>query len=142
MIDRIFCIAGSVMLIGLALVMGCADSSETPSTGAVPSPNDALPSSAPAPVVPVTPSAVTNTEEHGHKAGAHGGIMVSLGSGSYHAEAVFEKGGVLRLYTLGNDESRVIDVEKQMLKGFVKIEGESEAEQFTLQPAQGNRASG
>jgi len=59
--------------------------------------------------------------------------MVSLGRDSYHAEAVFEKGGVLRLYTLGKDESRVIDVEKQTLRGFVKIEGESEAQPFTLE---------
>ena len=87
-------------------------------------------------VVPASATAATpaaNAEEHGHKAGAHGGIMISLGRDSYHAEAVFEKGGVLRLYTLGKEESRVIDVEKQTLKGFVKAEGESEAEQFTLE---------
>ena len=80
----------------------------------------------------VTPTVVADSEEHGHKAGAHGGIMVSLGRDSYHAEAVFEKGGVLRLYTLGKDESRVIDVENQTLKGFVKGEGDAEAHQFTL----------
>ena len=60
--------------------------------------------------------------------------MISLGRDSYHAEAVFEKGGVLRLYTLGKDESRVIDVEKQTLRGFVKAEDENEAHQFTLEP--------
>lgn len=59
--------------------------------------------------------------------------MVSLGRDSYHAEAVFEKGGVLRLYTLGKEESRVIDVEKQTLKAFVKAEGDAEAQQFALE---------
>ena len=58
--------------------------------------------------------------------------MISLGRDSYHAEAVFEKGGVLRLYTLGKEESRVIDVEKQTLKGFVKAEGDAEAQEFAL----------
>ncbi len=28
-------------------------------------------------------------DDHGHKPGAHGGILVSLGKDSYHAEAVF-----------------------------------------------------
>lgn len=74
-------------------------------------------------------------EDHGHKPGAHGGIMISLGRDSYHAEAVFEKGGVLRLYTLGRDESRVLDVESQTLKGFVKADGDSESHQFTLEAA-------
>ncbi|MBX9653951.1 hypothetical protein K2Y11_10085 [bacterium] len=81
----------------------------------------------------VTPTGLAAVEEHGHKSGAHGGILISLGRDSYHAEAVFEKGGVLRLYTLGKDESRVIDVEKQTLKGFVKVEGDAEAHQFTLE---------
>lgn len=72
--------------------------------------------------------------DHGHLPGLHGGTIASLGDDSYHVEAVFEKGGVLRLYTLGADESRVIDVEQQTLQGFVKIEGESEAFAFTLQP--------
>jgi len=73
-------------------------------------------------------------EEHGHKPGEHGGIIVSLGRDSYHVEAVFEEGNRLRLYTLGNDESRVIDVDKQTLGGFVKAEGATEARPFTFEP--------
>lgn len=73
-------------------------------------------------------------EEHGHKAGAHGGIIVSLGRDSYHVEAVFEAGNKLRLYTLGNDESRVIDIEVQSLSGFAKAEGENDAMPFELEP--------
>jgi hypothetical protein len=59
-------------------------------------------------------------EEHGHEAGAHGGVLVSLGRDSYHVEAIVTDGGELRLYTLGNDESRVMDVEIQELAAFVK----------------------
>ncbi len=46
--------------------------------------------------------------------------MVSLGRDSYHVEAVVDSEGAIRLYTLGKDESRVIDVESQTLKGFVE----------------------
>lgn len=73
-------------------------------------------------------------EEHGHKPGAHGGLMVSLGADSYHAEAVFEQNGKLRLYTLGNDESRVIDVESQTLKAFARLDASAEAIPFVLEP--------
>ena len=81
---------------------------------------------------PADTAASTSDEEHGHKPGAHGGIMVSLGQDSYHAEAVFEKGGVLRLYTLGQDETRVIDVDVQTLKGYVRSAGASESLPFSL----------
>lgn len=127
-------IAGGLLLSGVALVVGCAERS-TSSASASPAAEKAssvVPASSSTVAAAVTPTVVANSEEHGHKAGAHGGIMVSLGRDSYHAEAVFEKGGVLRLYTLGKDESRVIDVEKQTLKGFVKGEGDTEAHQFTL----------
>lgn len=55
-----------------------------------------------------TAAAKTGAEavsEHAHKPGDHGGIIVEIGRDNYHAEAVFEKGGVLRLYTLGKDEA-------------------------------------
>lgn len=72
--------------------------------------------------------------EHGHVPGAHGGIMVSLGRDSYHVEAVVETGGTIRLYTLGKDESRVIDVESQTLKGFVKADGDADSKTITFEP--------
>lgn len=72
--------------------------------------------------------------EHGHVPGAHGGIMVSLGRDSYHVEAVVENGGAIRLYTLGKDESRVIDVESQTLKGFVKADGDADSKTIAFEP--------
>ena len=72
--------------------------------------------------------------EHGHEPGEHGGIIVSLGRDSYHAEAVFEKGGRLRLYMFGQDETRVQEVESQELTAYAKAEGGGEAVSFTLKP--------
>jgi hypothetical protein len=74
-----------------------------------------------------------SSAEHGHKMGDHGGIMVSLGRDSYHIEAVFDDDGAIRLYTLGKDESRVIDVEIQSLQGFVKSEGDAKANSIAFE---------
>jgi YHS domain-containing protein len=71
--------------------------------------------------------------EHPHKPGAHGGRIVEIGFDNYHAEAVFERGGVVRLYTLGKDESRVQDVERQELTAYVK-EGDGEAVPVAFKP--------
>jgi hypothetical protein len=72
---------------------------------------------------------------HGHKPGAHGGIIVEIGRDNYHAEAVFEKGGRLRLYALGKDEARVQEVERQELTAYAKADGDAESTPFTLLPA-------
>jgi hypothetical protein len=81
-----------------------------------------------------TAAKVEADSEHGHKAGAHGGIMVSLGRDSYHVEAVVDTEGSIRLYTLGKDETRVIDIERQSLKGFVKADGDTDSKSITFDP--------
>src|SRR5687767_4864896 len=68
----------------------------------------------------MTPPTAHGDGDHGHKPSAHGGIIVPVGRDNYHAEAVFETGGTLRLYTLGQDESKVLEVEAQPLTGYVK----------------------
>lgn len=73
--------------------------------------------------------------DHEHLPGAHGGIMISLGRDSYHVEAVVESSGKIRLYTLGKDESRVIEVDAQTLNGFVKEEGGVDSTAMTFEPA-------
>ena len=90
-------------------------------------------SNSPAPAEPAK-APVKSDGEHGHKPTAHGGIVVPIGSDSYHAEAVFEKGGVLRLYTLGQDEAKVLEVEAQPLTAYAKAEGGTESESLTLAP--------
>ncbi|MEQ1827813.1 MAG: hypothetical protein ABL921_17770 [Pirellula sp.] len=86
-------------------------------------------------VSPLSAAAPESDTDHGHKAGAHGGIMVSLGRDSYHIEAVVESDGVIRLYTLGKDETRVIDVESQSLKGFVKADGDADSKSIAFEPS-------
>ena len=76
----------------------------------------------------------TDQGEHGHKTGAHGGIIVSLGRDSHHVEAIVTSDGRLQLYTLGSDESRVMDIESQQLAGFVKPAGGADATEITIQP--------
>jgi hypothetical protein len=74
------------------------------------------------------------SREHGHKAGSHGGTIVAIGRDNYHAEAVIEKGGLLRLYMLGQDESRLLEVEAQFLTAHVKPEEGGEAVPVPVKP--------
>lgn len=76
----------------------------------------------------------TNTEEHDHKPSIHGGIPVSIGRDSYHAEAVSEQRGVLRLYMLGQDETKGQEVEIQELTAYVKAETDTQAVAVPLLP--------
>ena len=73
-------------------------------------------------------------EDHGHKPGDHGGIIVPLGRDSYHVEAVFVKNGTVRLYVLGKEETRVQEVDAQDLAAFVTPEGSTEAVAVTFKP--------
>lgn len=75
------------------------------------------------------------SEEHAHKPGAHGGLRVPIGLDNYHAEAVVGKDGVLRIWTLGKDESRIQEVSRQRLTAFIRPEGDSEAVEVVLEPA-------
>jgi YHS domain-containing protein len=85
---------------------------------------------------PATPAAAqpAGEKDHAHKPGNHGGIVVEIGRDNYHAEVVFDKAGVVRLFTLGQDETRVLEVERQELKAYAKAEGSAEAEEFVLRP--------
>ena len=73
-------------------------------------------------------------DEHGHKAGQFGGIIVPIGRDSYHAEAVFGKDGLLTLFTLGQDEAKVMEVEPQTLTAHATPEGGTTSSEFVLKP--------
>ena len=79
-------------------------------------------------------SKTASEEEHAHQPGAHGGIIVSLGRDSYHVEAVFEQGGKLRLHMLGNDETKIQEVNAQELTAYVKASDGNESVSLTLKP--------
>lgn len=130
----------STLSVGMLIVAGCSPTAQrsesSPKDSATPNAgqlaNDGRNSVAAA--QPAKTSSESDSE-HGHKAGAHGGIMVSLGRDSYHIEAVIDSEGTIRLYTLGKDESRVIDVESQSLKGFVKVEGDADSKSIVFEPS-------
>lgn len=115
--------AGVAAAAGLAVV-GCGS----------PDPAAQTVSSQPAGKAPAAGAPGPTDEAHGHKPGAHGGILVSLGRDSYHAEAVFEKGGTVRLYLLGKDEARIQEVEAQELTAYVTPDGSTEADKMTFRP--------
>ncbi len=106
-------------VVGLA---GCNGSTDTPD----PPPG---PSAGP---TPAKHGPDAKDGEHGHKPTAHGGIIVPIGRDNYHGEAVFEKDGVIRFYTLGQDEAKVIEVEAEPLNAYAKPEGVTEATAFVF----------
>jgi hypothetical protein len=64
---------------------------------------------------------------------------VEIGNDNYHAEIVFAQGGVVRIHTLGQDESKVQEVDAQTLTAYVKPEGsEAVAVEFRPEPAAGD----
>lgn len=110
------------------ILSGCNKQTEDKAPGAIPK-ADKSPSSE-----SKEAGSTKKGEDHGHKPGAHGGIMVEIGRDNYHAEAVFEKGGLLKLFMLGKDESKVVDVESQILKAYVKEVMGTEAVEMDIQP--------
>jgi hypothetical protein len=121
-----FSLASALLIIG-----GCSQSSpETVPTTSASSADEMRP-------VPNANAKVQNADgsaEHGHEAGEHGGIIVSLGRDSYHVEAIITDKGELQLYTLGNDETRVMDIEVQELVAYVKPTNGSVLTSLELQP--------
>lgn len=108
-----------------------ATSTESTSTGTA-SATSTAPASAATTDLDTTGEA--ESEGHGHKPGAHGGIIVSIGADSYHAEAVFQQGGVLKLFMLGQDESRIVEVDAQNLTAYFRAVDDTEAIPAELKP--------
>lgn len=131
---------GGVLLGCIVFAVGCGgSSSDIASRRSLPKGSDSQSRTA----SEVATTDKSHPEMHGHEAGVHGGIMVSLGRDNYHVEVVFEADGGVHLYMLGQDETRVIDVEVQTLKGFVKEQEASTAQSimFEAQPQVGDAAN-
>src|SRR5262249_28619070 len=64
----------------------------------------------------------------------HGGVIAAIGVDNYHVEAIFEKNGVVRVYTLGKDEARVEEFESQTLTAYARPAAGGEAAAFKLKP--------
>jgi YHS domain-containing protein len=111
-------LTASLLALALLVISGCQNGKDQPSTAEVKSRNSP-----------------TDSSEHGHKPGTHGGNIVEIGRDNYHAEVVFEKDGVIRLYLLAQDEARVQEVELQTLTAYAKPAGSSESIRFDVKPA-------
>ena len=60
-------------------------------------------------------------KDHDHPPGPHGGAMVVIGrENQFHAEAVFERAGHVRVYTYGEDETRVYPIDSQPVPAKVR----------------------
>ncbi|MDY3553298.1 hypothetical protein R5W24_002397 [Gemmata sp. JC717] len=128
--NRKWVLFGVLVVIPVVALVGCSNNSTVPTQkAAAPQSGEAKPDGA-------------KGDEHAHKPGTHGGTIVALGKDSYHAEAVFEKGGKVRLYMLGKEETRVQQVEAQTLSAFVTPEGSTDAVPvaFKPEPQQGDAA--
>jgi YHS domain-containing protein len=112
----------------LLAVVGCGTGRDS---GSGPASTDGKTAATPQ-TSPVEPA--QSEADHAHKPGAHGGLIVSIGLDSYHAEALLEQGGTLKLLMLGQDESRVLEVEKQTLKAYVKASGSQSAVPVDVMP--------
>ena len=124
-------LSGSALALVFA-VGGCGSGSATPQAASDGAASVAAPTAAPSQAE--TEAVAATEEEHAHEPGMHGGIIVPIGRDSYHAEAVFEQGGTLRLFMLGQDEGRVQEVETQTLTAYVKAEGGTDSVSFMLEP--------
>jgi hypothetical protein len=132
-----YLLSGAVLSAGslIAIAAGCGSQS-SPTVGSP----EAVPSSTNNSPVTTTTAAVSDDshgknigeEEHPHKPGSHGGIIIPIGSDSYHAEAVIETTGEFRLLMLGKDETRIQEVDVQPIKAYVKVIGDPSATPIDL----------
>src|SRR5262245_3341979 len=109
-------------LAAVAVVVGCGTRTQPPAVAVGEESQETKPQPAGKP------------DEHAHKPGTHGRTIGEIGRDNYHAEVVLEKGGVLRLYTLGKDEAKIQEVEQQKLTAYVKHEEGGEHVPVTLRP--------
>ena len=118
-------VVSSLGTLGMVAFVGCSPSTSTHPTASTSDPTAVQTAS----VSPASRLSVSkeSTEEHPHIPGAHGGIVIPIGSDSYHTEAVIEKNGVFRLLMLGADETRIQEVDLQAIHAYIKAAGDTDA---------------
>jgi hypothetical protein len=75
-------------------------------------------------------AAVANGQSH--DATEHGHAKGTEALGDYHARIAVEQGGVLRLFILGKDETKVASIEEQEVAGLLQAEGEPQGVRIIL----------
>ena len=138
---NVFSMTGLALLgVSLLVAIGCGQNQAPRAETTKPTVTDSTGETRATPANPNTANnpgvaAKPTDGDHAHKPGSHGGIIVPIGTDSYHAEAVVEKGGTFRLLTLGKDESRIQEVEEQPIKAYVKVVGQPDAVPVELSAA-------
>ncbi len=80
---------------------------------------------------PGRPVADRDAESHGHPPGPHGGSVVAIDRDNrFHAEAVFEPGGRVRLYTFGQELTEVRPVDARTVCAAVR--GHDRQDEFAV----------
>ena len=74
------------------------------------------------------------SDSHGHPPGDHGGFIVALGRDHFHAEILFAE-GELKLFLLGEDESKIVEVETQDIEVYLRPFGDARARKMMLKPS-------
>ncbi len=72
--------------------------------------------------------------DHRHDAGDHGGIIIAVGHDHHHVEALFTSEGEFKLFTLGQDQTRVVSVPTQTVTAYVRTPQTVEAIAVELKP--------
>ena len=80
------------------------------------------------------PAPTTAGHDDHEKSAAHGGVIAEIGD-LYHAEAVFEADGTVRLYLLGKDAKTVIEIDAKAVEAFATPDGSGSAAKFEFAPA-------
>lgn len=76
---------------------------------------------------------------HRHPPGPHGGVIASFADDRLHAEGLIEPDGTLSVFTLGRDETEVLEVQTQTLNAELRNEtGEVFAVDLTARPMPGD----
>src|SRR5262249_39375363 len=83
----------------------------------------------------VTSPPAGKAADHTHSPGGHGGLVVDIGQGAYHAEMVPGKEGVVKIYMLGSDATRVVEVPAQTLDAYARADDASEGISVPLEAA-------
>jgi len=75
------------------------------------------------------------TAEHPHTASSLGGVITSFGRDQFHAEAIVDEKGVLAIYLLGEDDSRLHPSDQQTFTAYIKRRHTLESAAIRMQAA-------
>lgn len=82
-----------------------------------------------------TPTTTAAGHADHEKSAAHGGVIAEIGDELYHAEAVFEADGTVRLFLLGKDAKSVIEIDARAVEAVATPDDSGSAAKFEFAPA-------